>query len=82
MKREFLVLYDYGTGGIWAFLLADTEHQVRTRFPELRIVTERPSWLTEEEERLLRERLTVDIDDLAHPFLKSLIRGRERNRED
>jgi hypothetical protein len=61
MRQDFLVVYDYGTGGAWAVLRADSPEQVRERFPELRIVTQRPAWLTSEQERLLRERMTIDV---------------------
>ena len=33
MRRSFLVLYDYGQGGVWAYLLADSAEQIQTRFP-------------------------------------------------
>lgn len=78
MSREFLVAYDYETGGAWAFLLADSEEQIRELFPEFRIVTHRPSWLSDEEERLTRERMTIDVTDVNHPFLAALIRSRPR----
>ena len=80
MRKDFLVVYDYGAGGAWAVLLADSPAQVRERFPELRIVTERPAWLTRQEERRLRERMTIDVDDTDHPFLAALIGGRGRGR--
>lgn len=78
MRKEFLVLYDYRTGGAWAYLLADSEDQINTHFPELQIVTERPAWLTKEEERHLRKRMTIDIDDTDNLFLAALIRRHER----
>ncbi|HEX6472807.1 MAG TPA: hypothetical protein VF069_27205 [Streptosporangiaceae bacterium] len=77
MKKEFLVVYDYETGGAWAFLLANSEEEIRESFPELRIITERPAWLTAEEEEKIRERMTIDIDDVGDEFLSALIRGRK-----
>jgi len=76
MRREFLAVYDYETGGAWMFLLADSAEQVGERFPELQIVTQRPGWLTGDEERHLRERMTIDIDDIDNPVLAALVRGR------
>lgn len=75
-KREFLVASDYGMGGSWAFLLAESEEEVRARFPELTIVTKRPQWMDDAEEQNLRARMTVDIDDESHPFLAMLIEER------
>jgi hypothetical protein len=76
VKTKFLVVYDYGTGGAWALLLADSAEQVRERFPELQIVTQWPAWLTGDQERHLRERMTIDIDDTDNVFLAALVRGR------
>jgi hypothetical protein len=77
MKREYLVLYDYGMGGVWAYLTAESEHQIRERFPQLRVVTETPSWWTTEVEARTRDGMTMDIDDESHPFLAALRKGQE-----
>ena len=77
MKREYLVLYDYGMGGVWANLTAENEDQIRERFPQLQVVTERPSWWTTQVEARTRERMTMDVDDESHPFLAALRRGLE-----
>jgi hypothetical protein len=76
MKQEFLVVYDYGTGGVWAYIVADSEERIAQSFPELRVVSTRPQWIDEREEALIRERMTIDVDDLANPFLAALIRQR------
>jgi hypothetical protein len=52
--REFLVVYDYGTGGIWGFARARTEAEIVQTFPELKVCDESRSWLTHEEERKVR----------------------------
>jgi hypothetical protein len=76
MKTEFLAVYDYETGGAWVYLLADSVAQIHERFPELRIVNDHPSWLTDEEDQRLRERMTIDIDDTDNPFLTALLQQR------
>jgi len=75
-KQEYLVLYDYGTGGAWAYILAESRDQIAERYPQLEIVAEPPDWLTGDEERLLRERMTIDIDDSANRFLAALSQQR------
>jgi hypothetical protein len=73
MRREFLTVYDYGQGGVWTLLLANSTEQIRDRYPELKVVTRPPDTMTEEElERIRSKRHRVDIDDLQEPFLKSL----------
>ena len=73
MRREFLTVYDYGQGGVWTLLLADSADQIRDRYPELRVVTQPPGTMTNEDlQRIRSGRQRVDIDDLHQPFLKSL----------
>jgi hypothetical protein len=43
LKTEFLAVYDYETGGAWVYLLADSAAQIHERFPELRVVNDRPT---------------------------------------
>jgi hypothetical protein len=81
MKSEFLVVYDYETGGAWAYMKAEFEAEIVQRFPELKVVSVRPRWLDEREERLIRERMTIDVDDSEHPFLAALIRARGQRRD-
>ena len=56
-KTEYLACYDYATGGAWLYLVADSPAQIRERFPDLHVVTARPNWLTDQEDRLVHEHL-------------------------
>src|SRR5258708_6153864 len=76
MRTEFLAVYDYGTGGVWVYLLADSAAQIHERYPELRVVSDRPDWLTGEEDRRLRERMTIGIDDTQNKFRAALLKQR------
>ena len=76
MKTEYLACNDYGTGGVWVYLVADSAAQIRERFPELHVVTARPAWLTDQQDRLLHERMTIDIDDTENAFLAALLHQR------
>jgi hypothetical protein len=80
MKRPFLTVYDYGQGGVWLFLLAESEDQIRERYPDLRIVEVPPPSMDEKQLADIRSRRTLDIDDSADPFLASLRRGREEGK--
>jgi hypothetical protein len=77
MKTEFLVLYDYGMGGTWRYLRADSESQIAELYPELEVVKERPSWLDDAREEKMCGR-TADIDDVTDPFLTALRRARRQ----
>jgi glycerophosphoryl diester phosphodiesterase len=70
-KRRILVALDYDKGGIWASVIARSADEIRTRFPSLAIVDERPEWLTDEKLRKIEARMTIDIDDEDDPFLRA-----------
>ncbi len=61
-KRKFLVLYGYGMGGLWAYLRAESEDQIRREYPELKVIRECPPWMTEELQTHIEENMTFDID--------------------
>lgn len=73
MKKKFLVAYDYGQGGVWAFLLAESEEEISRRYPSLTIVKDPPPWFDDKQAKLTAERMTVDIDDQSHPLLAQLL---------
>ena len=72
MKRKFLVLYDYGQGGAWAYLLADSVDEIRRRFPALRVFDEPPDWMRAQDLKALDDSMIIDVADLKHPFLAAL----------
>jgi hypothetical protein len=45
---EFIV-YDYGTGGVWALIRAPSQSIVESTYPELLVVDGRPAWMDQEE---------------------------------
>lgn len=62
MKKPFLVVHDYGQGGVWAFIHARSREEIERRFPELDIVDEVPKWMSVDEVAVLEERMTFDLD--------------------
>ena len=76
MKRPFLTCHDYGMGGVWRVLLAESEAEIAVKYPELQVVIEPPPWMSAEFLRGIESR-TVDIDDTVDGFLASLREHRE-----
>jgi hypothetical protein len=76
VKRVFLILYDYGQGGIWAFLKARSKEDIADRYPELEIHEALPEWMSPQEVALLRERMTFDVDEPPRDFLATLVAAR------
>ena len=58
VRRPFLVAYDYGTGGAWAYAWAQSEDQILRLFPELEIRSDPPGWM-------FGERLTGSADGVG-----------------
>lgn len=76
MKRPFLTVYDYGQGGVWLVLLAESPHEISTKYPELTVVDDPPESMSAEELRQIKAERTLDIDDTSDTFLASLRESR------
>jgi hypothetical protein len=77
---EYLVAYDYGTGGTWGFVTAESEDEVVRTFPQLTVVHQRPEWLTAQEEHLIRSTSSFSADDpKTYPvWVQALANDRKR----
>jgi hypothetical protein len=45
MNQEYFVLYDYGQGGLWAIVQAESAARIRQRFPQLQVFEAPPPTL-------------------------------------
>lgn len=43
---EFLACYDYGSGGVWLYVEAESRADLVKRFPSLTPIDELPTWWT------------------------------------
>jgi hypothetical protein len=58
-KRPYLVVYDYGTGGVWVYLWAESHERIKRELPDLTVFDELPEWVTTDRLGPIR---TLDID--------------------
>ena len=76
---KFLVLYDYGTGGIWGFVFAKDAREIEKNLPELRVIQTTPDWMTP---KILSsfENSEFQLNDLStYPdWVNAIIRERSR----
>ena len=79
MKRRFLALHNYGTGGVWAFIDARTAEEIEVAYPELKVIQQRPAWMTDDICANIASNLTFDIDAPPSGWLAVLVAERERN---
>jgi hypothetical protein len=63
MSRLFLVLYDYGTGGVWSYLRADSAEHIHAKFPMLKVFDEPPAWMSDAERVDIESKNTYDVEN-------------------
>jgi hypothetical protein len=63
-KSRYLTVYDYGTGGVWSFVLARTAKEIEDTFRDLNVVESTPDWLNDDERMDIEKHKTFDIDDI------------------
>jgi hypothetical protein len=76
MKTTFLVVYDYGQGGLWAFIRAESADAIRQAYPELEVLKSTPDWMSPEIKSEIEASNTYDLDDPPKGLLASLVRER------
>lgn len=60
-KTRYLVCHDYGQGGLWAYVCAESPQEIKEKFRDLDIISEPPANLTPQ------ERATLPIYDIDSP---------------
>jgi hypothetical protein len=66
-KKTFLVLYDYGTGGVWRVLRASSKEKILRRYPSLLVYDERPTFLSAPSFAIITQ-VIYDIDEPLDEF--------------
>ena len=64
--EHYLVSYDYGMGGAWWFIKADSPDEIRNASSELTVYDEVPEWMLEDHWNL------IQMDDLKSPQCEAL----------
>jgi hypothetical protein len=74
VKKEYLIVYDYGMGGVWAILAARSEQEICEKYPELKVFDVRPSWMSDAYYNNIRDN-SFDIDVVPTGWLATLRKG-------
>ena len=77
-KREFLVAYDYGMGGLWGIVNARSQAEIADLYPELVVVDDPPAWMTPDRLQRLRDQEWHDIDGAPWGILNAVLADRTR----
>jgi hypothetical protein len=67
--KSFLVCYDYGQGGVWFYVNAESVDELSRTYPKLLVFPESPPWWNDEYEAAARKNLGDN-----EPF-KSILEG-------
>jgi hypothetical protein len=76
--QKFLVGYDYGMGGLWAMVDADTKEEITRKYPELTVVLERPKWMSAEHYEDLLAKRHYFIKDAPEGVLAVVVSDRQK----
>lgn len=76
VRKKYLTTYDYGTGSVWCYIYAESEKQITSRYPELKIVKKEPAWFTKEYSDRIEQKMAIDIDDDKNSFLTAIVNSR------
>lgn len=80
IKRRYLAVYDYGTGGVWCFIYAQSADQIEKQYPELKVIHDEPDWLKGDYRSQIEKR-TFDIDDKPTGLLRDIVDARQKLRK-
>ena len=70
-KKEYITVDDYGTGGIWYYMLARSKNEIEKKYPGLDVLEKEPDWFDD----AIRDTLEhVDIDDEPTNHLKTMMK--------
>ena len=59
MKKRYLVSQDYGQGGLWTYLYAESPEEIAAKYRDLEVIVAPPAWLTSELQAKLKK---YDVD--------------------
>lgn len=62
MKKTFIGVYDYGTGGLWFPFLANSVEQISARFPEIKPFASPPEWMDNSTLDFILKKPVIDVD--------------------
>jgi hypothetical protein len=74
-KQPFLVVLDHMKAGYWGVMNARSESEIKAKWPELKIIRQRPHWMTQQEyDGYLGH--PYDVNDAPHGILDIIAESR------
>ncbi len=63
--KEHLVAYEYGNGTAWGYVVAHNAADIAEALPEVDVIEQPPSWLTNEDLGAVHEHCTWTLEDTS-----------------
>lgn len=79
-RNEFFALYDYGQGGLWVIVRADSVAQIRNKYPQLEVFEGVPPMLDDATVAIIRRSGVYDINEPPTGWLADLAVASGRNK--
>lgn len=81
-QKTFLCVYDYGMGGIWVLINAESKEQIIELYPELIVYDDKPDWMDQKQKQefvddCVNNQMYWNIEQPATGWLKILVEGRK-----
>ena len=76
MKKPYFLVYDYGMGGAWAIMAARSEAEIEYKYPEVKVLHDRPKWMGDDTYANLLSTSSYDIDNEPYGWLEVLVSQR------
>lgn len=69
-RKEYLTVYDYGTGAVWYYITASSPDEILKKYPKLEVLEKEPDWF---DGAIRNKILHADVNDKPGDFLKRMI---------
>lgn len=77
-QKTFLCVYDYGMGGIWVLISAESKEQITKLYPELIVYDDKPNWMDQKQKQefiddCINNQMYWNIEQAPTGWLKGLV---------
>ncbi|MBU6419576.1 MAG: hypothetical protein KGQ79_07595 [Proteobacteria bacterium] len=72
MKHQYLIVHDYGTGGVWGVINARSEQEILAKYPKVKVINDRPAWMSDRDYSDIIKKNCFDIDLAPSGWLATL----------
>jgi hypothetical protein len=72
MKKRYLIVHDYGMGGVWGVMTARSGQEICQKYPGVKILEVRPAWMSDADYDKILSNNSFAINDEPRGWLARL----------